>query len=259
MTSASATPGAAGAGASPAVVGGGAAGVVALVAAIAILPVVVGPVARAAVPPAAGAAPSPATSEPTDEGVHRALDDEAARRAHAVLRGVDTLPTVLPDDEGVLAAWQIVIDDAAVPLHVRARALRLWAAAPRLHDDRRVDDVLARLQRDVRGSPELAVQAAWARVERARVRGAPGVSVDAGAVVEELLAAASPALREVGVLALWRQCTPAAHARLRTHAATEVDRDVARIATARLARWPARPGCDRAPPARESPQRPAHE
>jgi hypothetical protein len=189
---------------------------------------------------------------PADDGVHPGLVDEPARRAHALLRGVDTLPPALPDDDVVLASWQAVIDDVAAPLHVRARALRLWAAAPRLRDARPVDDVLARLQRDVQGEPELAVQAAWARVERARVRASAGVPDGAAAVIDELLAAASPALREVGVLALWRQCTPAAHARLRAHAAVEVNGDLSQVAAARLARWPARPGCGRAP-ARGSP------
>jgi hypothetical protein len=161
-----------------------------------------------------------------------------------LLAGVDDLPG---PDTAVLApatrdALRAVATDEAQPTLRRARALRLFAAAAPI-DDWNVDPLLSALRLDP--DPEIRVQAAWAGAERAARAGGTL------AFARRLCADGEPALREVAVLALWRDGSEAARALLRERLAVEQDPAVAMVLRTRLTRWrglPERRTGDRARP-----------
>jgi hypothetical protein len=171
------------------------------------------------------------------------------RAARALLVGTDDVVVPAAPAE-LVPALRVIAQDVAAPRLERVRALRLWAAAATTADDAEVEGALVGLQEQT-ADRELRVQAAWARVERARVRdrrGSAGTTPSTDAVLavgRGLLASSWTELREVGVLALWRSCSLAARAAVTERTIKETDATLAAVMQARLRRWPTRTDCAR--------------
>jgi hypothetical protein len=151
----------------------------------------------------------------------------------ALLGGIDSMPApsalsaITSSDQLHLRSLAL---DRRVALLTRIRALRILAGTTNnTHSSVDVDGALAMLL--TAPERELRVQAAWATLDRARRSGV------ALAAAVRLATDPDPAVREVGIIALWRDGSPAARAVVVQRQGEETNATVIRIIHARLARW----------------------